>query len=197
MDARREHQQDNTHQPNRSQAAGRRSLWLWLVCGILLCQLAGVTAWSRYRLNRDGKGVAVVASLVTEAEFSMVVQDMPTKPGERTTMNFMVTNFEGNRVSETRLQYTVKPETAGNLPLKFTLSPNETEGTVDGDWIASGDVERNQNSAPGFLRQGEKITHHYTLTIDWPLETGDGDDQYADEIDYVKVRIHANQVSPE
>lgn len=194
MDVRREHQQENTRQANHSQAAGRRSLWLWLVCGILLCQLGGVTAWSRYRLSRDGGGNAVVASLVTEAEFSMVVQEMPTKPGERTSMNFKVTNYEGNRVSETRLQYTVKPETAGNLPLKFTLSPN---GTADGDWIAAGVVECNQESDPGFLRQGETITHHYTLTIDWPLETGAGDDQYADEIDYVKVRIHAKQVSPE
>ena len=95
------------------------------------------------------------------------------------------------------LQYTAKPETAGNLPLKFTLSPNESGITVDGDWIAQGDVEGNHESQPGRLRQGEKITHHYMLTISWPLGTGDSDDQYADEIDYVRVRIHANQVSPE
>ena len=197
MDVRRELQQEYTRQPIYARTVSRKSLWLWLICGILLCQLVGTTAWSRYRLNLDGKGTGAIASLVTEAEFSMDVKDLPTKPGESTAMNFIVTNYEGNRVSETLLQYAAKLETAGNLPLKFTLSPNESAGTVDGNWIAQGDVEGNQDSPSGFLRQGEKIAHHYTLTISWPLEDVEADDQYADEVDYVRVRIHANQVLPE
>ena len=197
MDVRSEYQQEYTRQPIYVRTVSRKSLWLWLICGILLCQMVGTTAWSRYRLNLDGKGTGAIASLVTEAEFSMDVKDLPTKPGESTAMNFMVTNYEGNRVSETLLQYAAKLETAGNLPLKFTLSPNESAGAVDGNWIAQGDVEGNQDSPSGFLRQGEKIAHHYTLTISWPLEDVEADDQYADEVDYVRVRIHANQVLPE
>ena len=198
MDVRREHQQENTDRVRGIGTGRRKTLWLWLICGILLCQLTGITAWSRYHKEIKAGGTGVVARLVTDAEFSIQVESLPTKPGESTAMNFMVTNYEGERVSETLLQYTVKPETAGNLPLKFSLSPNETGGIVDENWITAGALEGNQDSAPGFFRQGEKITHHYTLTISWPVETtGENDDQYADEVDYVKVRIHANQVSPE
>jgi len=189
MDARRNDQLKYTYGP--------KSLWLWLICGILVCQAAGITAWSRYSQKRDGEGNAVIASLVTEAEFSIDVNTLPTKPGENTIVNFMVTNYEGNHVSETLLQYTARLETAGNLPLKFSLAPSESGGTVDGNWIASGEVEGNHDSPPGYLRQGEKVAHYYTLTVSWPLETGDSDEQYADEIDYVRIKIHANQVSPE
>ena len=196
MDKRQEQQQESGYRPRSLRTRSRKPLWLWLICGILLCQMAGITAWSSYRKKLEGKGTAVVASLVTDAEFSMDVKTLPAKPGESTAMNFMVTNYEGDRVSETLLQYKAKPETAGNLPLKFYLAPNETGVTVDDSWIAEGNIEGNSESGPGLLRQGEKTTHHYTLTISWPIETGDSDEEYADEIDYVKVNIHANQVSP-
>ena len=197
MDVRSEYQQGSIHRMKRPGSGRRRSLWLWLICGILLCQMAGTTAWSRYSQKRTGGGTGVVASLVTEAEFHIDVQKLPTKPGESTAMNFMVTNYEGDRVSETYLQYAARIETAGNLPLTFFLSPNESGVTADGNWIAAGDIGGNTDSRPGILKQGEKVTHHYTLTINWPVETGASDEQYADEVDYVRVRIHANQVAPE
>ena len=189
---------DEARQIKKRAAVNRRrsSVWLWMIVGILLCQIAGTAAWSQFRYRGDGDGQARIARLVTNMEFDIIAGDLPEKPGETTQLNFMVTNFEEDRVSDAQLQYTAELNTAGNLPLTFYLSPNEAGGTTDGNWIMEGSMTGNTVSQPGILRHGEKITHRYTLSISWPPETEAEDYQYADEIDYVRIRIHAEQVSP-
>ena len=184
--------------PSSGWTAGKRirPLWSWLICGILLCQLAGTAAWSRYRDISDGGGSAVIACLVSGTEFRIDAGSLPTRPGETTQVAFEVTNYEGIHVSETLLQYTVEPETAENLPLIFYLKRDETKGAADTEWIPEGSIAGNHASQAGLLQAGIKTTHRYILTVGWPVETGTGDYEYADEIDYVQIRVHANQVSP-
>lgn len=172
----------------------RRPWWLWLICGILICQAAGTAAWSQYRKQESGIGEAAIARLVTGTDFSITAGTLPKKPGDTTEVRFAVTNYEGNHVSETMLQYTAEPRTEGNLPLTFYL---RRDGAADAKWIPEGLMTGNTASSPGILEPGRKSTHSYILTISWPLESGAGDYQYADEVDYVQIRIHARQVSPE
>ena len=174
----------------------RPRVWLWMTCIILIVGVVGTTAWSKYTNQRDGGGKAVIASLVNHTEFTIDTTTLPSKPGQTTTVKFKVTNFEGSRICETMLHYTLLPETAGNLPLTFTLSRDESAGAANGNWIPAGSVAGNTASTEGTFEAGQAETHRYTLTIAWPVEASDGDAIYADEVDYVRLKIHASQVSP-
>ena len=168
-------------------------LWLYLICGILICGTAGTAAWSGYRQHLEGSGMTKIALLVNGSEFTIDSGPLPRKPGESTQVKFKTTNYEGEKVSEAMMGYTVTPETAGNLPLKFTLSRDESAAAANGNWIAAGNLTGNVPSAQGIFEAGEKAVHHYILTISWPV--GGEDEAYAEEIDYVRIRIHAEQVS--
>ena len=168
-------------------------LWLYLICGILICGLTGTIAWSGYRQSREGSGAAKIAQLVNGSEFTIDPDSLPRKPGESTQVKFKTANYEGEKVSEAMMGYTVTPETAGNLPLEFTLSRDESTTAANKNWIAPGNLTGNVPSTQGIFEAGEKAVHHYILTISWPV--GGEDEAYAEEIDYVRIRIHAEQVS--
>lgn len=168
---------------------------LWLVCAILACTIVGVPSWSRYRKQLDGMGNAAIARLAVGSEIQIDAGTLPEKPGDSTRVAFVVINEKAGAVSEAQLQYRVTPETAGNLPLKFTLTRDESQGTADGNWIPTGSIAGNAASTAGILPPGERSVHRYTITIAWPESTEDNAD-YADEIDYVRIRIRAEQVSP-
>lgn len=174
----------------------RGSLWLRLICGILCCGAITTAAWSRYQFHNGGRGEAVVARFVTGSEFHIDPASLPQKPGETTQVKFMVTNFEGEQVSEAMLGYQVTPETAGNLPLTFQLNRDEASVAADSNWIPDGELTGNTASTDGIFQAGQAAVHHYRLTINWPvLEDGENAD-YADEVDYVRVKIQARQISP-
>jgi len=197
MDRRQEDQQEARSRTLRPKARRRRSLWLWMICGILLCQMAGTAAYSRYRIEKAGSGIAQVACFATGMSF-IDVTDLPKKPGESTDMKFAVTNHEGGRTSETLLYYTATMETAGNLPLEFTLSRDESQGEhADDNWIKNGSLTGNTASPQGSLPLGTAATHRYTLRVSWPVNTDTDDYEYADEIDYVRIKIQAKQASPQ
>ena len=196
MDRRQEQQQESGYRPKRLKILSRKSLWLWMICGILLCQFAGTAAYSRYRMEKTVDGAALIACFATGMKF-IDVTNLPEKPGESTDMKFTVTNHDGARTSETLLSYTVVLETAKNLPLEFTLSRDESQGDYgDANWIENGKLAGNTASGEGKLPLGTAATHRYILNINWPLETDADDYEYADEIDYVRIRIQAKQVSP-
>lgn len=193
MSVRKGYQREEVH---RVHSRSRGPVWLWLICGILICQTAGTAAWSRYRKQVEASGEALVARLATGTEFQMDAAVLPEKPGESKDVTFTVTNYDGSFVSDTMLQYTAEIKTAENLPLKFQLKHNRTAGVADTDWIPEDTLAGNTASRTGSFLPGEKATHSYTLSIIWPLETGEADCEYADEIDYVQIQIHAKQVSP-
>ena len=197
MDKRQEQQQESGYRPKHSEIRSRKSLWLWMICGILLCQFAGTAAYSRYRMEKTAGGHALIACFTTGMKF-IDVTDLPEKPGESTDMKFTVTNHDGGRTSETLLYYTAALETAGNLPLEFTLSRDESQGeAADDNWIKNGKLTGNTVSDKGSLPPGTAATHRYILHISWPKETDTDNYDYANEIDYVRIRIQANQASPQ
>ena len=196
MDVRREDRRENIRRKKRLGAGRRRALWLWMICGILLCQIVGTAAYSRYRMEKTGDGESRIACFATGMKF-IEVMNLPEKPGESTDMKFSVTNHEGDRTSETLLYYTVTMETAGNLPLEFTLSRDESQGDhADDNWIGNGKLTGNTASGQGSLPLGTAVIHRYILKVSWPMEQDTDNYEYADEIDYVRIRVQAKQASP-
>ena len=174
----------------------RKPVRLWLICGILACMLLGVPTWSRYRKNIESEGSAVIARLAVGSDINIEAGSLPKRPGESTETTFTVTNEKNGAVSEVKLQYHMKLETANNLPLTFALVHDETQGAADQNWIAAGSIAGNTTIGPGAFFPGEKAAHRYILTIGWP-ESAEADDvDYADEIDYVRLKIHAEQEGP-
>ena len=170
---------------------------LWMICAILVCMTFGVPSWSRYRAQVESGGQAVIARLAVGSEINIDAVTLPEKPGTSTQVTFAVTNEDHGNVSETRLQYSVTPETGENLPLTFTLTRDQSKGAADDNWIPDGStVAANTASVEGTFPPGQGAVHRYIMTIGWPEDQESDNADYADEIDYVRLKIRAVQASP-
>lgn len=187
-----------------ARSGGRRTLdrrrtpvRLWMICGILVCMTFGVPSWSRYRAQVVSSGQAVIACLAVGSEINIDAGTLPKKPGTSTQVIFAVTNEENGKVSETELRYHVTPETGENLPLTFTLTQDPSKGPADDNWISDGStVAANTASVEGTFPPGQGAVHRYIMTIGWPEDQESDNADYADEIDYVRLKIRAVQASP-
>lgn len=175
------------------------SLWVYLICMILACGAVGTAAWSKYGKKSEGGGAAYVARLVTDySDFTIVPENLPKKPGESVPVEFAVANFDGGKVCEAALSYTVTALTVGNLPLTFRLDRDQSSAGADSSWIAAGSLDGNTASPAGNFLPGTEAEHRYRLTISWPVDAaGSGNDEdYAGELDYVRIQIKTEQELP-
>lgn len=176
-------------------------LWVYLLyLGLVTSLILSVTL-AKYVSTAEGTGTATVAAMAGGGEpIQMVLDDM--YPGQTKTLKFMVVNYTNDTVSEVAMDYTIKVETTGNLPLTFQLTAEKAAGTSsEGTTVAAGEITADQIGQPltgGFfpLVAGEdgtlaKQEHVYTLTATWPEENNNVD--YADEIDLVTITVEASQ----
>lgn len=192
-------------------------LWVYLLyLGLVTSLILSVTL-AKYASTATGTGTATVAAMAGgdgKAEskpIQMLLSDL--YPGQSKSLKFEVVNYNvdtvnGNRVSEVAMDYTIKVETTGNLPLTFTLSKVTEETSATGSTVVdkaeSGklDLAPDQMGTPlegGFFpleidpatNKLMKQEHVYTLTAIWPAEESNID--YVDEIDLVTVTVEASQ----
>jgi len=174
-------------------------LWVYLLyLGLVTSLILSVTL-AKYASSASGTGTATVAAMAGSVEgkpISMLLDNL--RPGgEARTLDFQVVNYSGDAISEVALDYEIKVETTGNLPLTFALSADGTENVVQtGPVLQDSTVGENGTaeqvlSGGAFPLTGEKQAHAYTLTVTWPEEKNDAG--YADEIDLVTVTVTARQ----
>ncbi len=178
----------------RIQRKTHSRLWVYLLyLGLVTSLILSVTL-ARYTSSAQGTGAATVAALAGGGTLSAGSIEMPLTDlfpgGEPKALDFQVINYTGGVVSEVAMDYTIKVETTGNLPLRFTLTADPGENRVGGGEILKGRME--ETLTGGFFPlTGEKQVHKYTLTAQWPA--GESDAGYANEVDLVTVTVEARQ----
>lgn len=148
---------------------------------LLILTTIGLGTLARYYSSVEGSGSATAAYYVSDApEFT--IDELPTQPGEKTTTSFTITNTKNEKTAETKLQYTLEFITANNIPLQFTTTKGQ-------------DTEKlnpNTQSKVYVMGLGSQ-TDQYTVAIEWPADENDA--KYAGLVDYVKVKLHVEQVA--
>lgn len=147
-----------------------------------------------------------VASFAAEgtADFTVHLENVSPSPESFGTIRFAVRNYEQEQNSQVQLNYTIKVETTGNLPLTFTLQKIDEPETEDPNnrfagpltqtagettvWEASGGV------LPAVEADSDKTQHEYVLSAAWI--TGKTSEDYSHEIDMVTVTVTTQQASP-
>lgn len=116
------------------------------------------------------------------------------KPGDSRTVTLEVTNASNGKVSEVAQAYSIEVETAGNLPLEFTLSQGD---------VAINESSSNTDAKTGFkthvfatddmaFTAGAKSDTAYELTVSWP--EGSKAVKNTDVPDFVQVNINVKQI---
>lgn len=182
----------------RKGKAIRYLLYLALVTSVV----TSVTL-ARYSSGAAGEATAMVAAFVAGDTLDL---DVPLreqlKPGDTQTVDFTVTNFDGSLDNNLVLEYEIRVETTGNLPLEFTLAGEKAneDGSADTEEKYSRlavpaegkPLVWNGGRLPGVMSSGRKI-HSYRLSIHW--RDAESDEQYSDEIDKVGVKIITKQIN--
>lgn len=115
------------------------------------------------------------------------------KPGDTRTVALSVANAKDGAVSEVAQTYDIEVETAGNLPLTFTLSKDGAaiaEATGKSTSTAASKTHVFETDGMAFSAATAE-THDYTLTVAWPSDKDAV--SYADMPDYVQVDINVKQ----
>lgn len=152
--------------------------------GLLIILLVmGAVTLARYTTSLTGTGTATTALYQNDTEFTLTNDDMPTHPGDQRIVAFSVTNTKDAKTAEVAQIYEFTVETAENIPLEFAFSKDG--GTT---WkTASTNTKTNYQSVLGLTAQ----TDNWKIKIIWPDAADDS--KYANEIDYVRIKIHMEQ----
>ena len=112
------------------------------------------------------------------------------KPGDSREIALQVSNADsGGGISEVAQEYDIEVETAGNLPLTYTLMRN---GVSIGSFGEKSSAVHAFASSNMVFAPGNPETHAYTLVANWPAEENGA--KYADVPDYAQVRINVRQI---
>lgn len=169
----------------------------WILClTAAFAALAGVGAvtMSRYTAQALGTGTAAVAAFVSESTITVPVPLLPEQPGGKSETQFRVTNFKGDAISDVTQDYSITIRSTGNLPYTYMLSgenKNQGEGINNSVIMMSAPVVINTPVQGGVLPHTEKVTHTYTLTIQWP--EAKRDPAYSGEVEYISIEINSMQ----
>lgn len=158
-----------------------------IILGILLILLTiGVVTWARYYSSTEGDGSATIAyydSGVAMADFP----SLPTKPGESTQVQITVKNYgDVKKASEVKVKCWVEMETAENLPFIFEV----TTAAIAGSETLLPYQESKDNI---FTLEKLIQSKPYTIKAIWPEDKNDA--KYAGLVDYVKIKVHIEQVT--
>lgn len=154
------------------------------IAGLLIILLImGAVTLARYSSAITGTGTASVALYQNDAEFTLSTDDIPRHPGDNRIVNFKVTNTKDGKTAEVAQLYEFTIETAENIPFVFELSK---DGGTSWKTVKANTKTDDTN----VLKLGEQ-TDNWKIKITWP--DTESDSKYANEIEYVKVRIHMSQ----
>lgn len=171
----------------------RYLLYLALVTSVV----ASVTL-AKFAQVENPTARAELAAFVVGARLDLEVPltDM-LAPGDTKTVEFAVTNFDGDNGTDVVMEYKIEVYTTGNLPLEFSLlGEKEADDSDVVNSVLASSLGPDLTASGGRLpitSQGGKKTHTYRLTIHWP--EAEDSQAYSGEIDRLVVRVITEQAS--
>lgn len=192
--------------PNEEAKGGKTARKKPKLVRYLLILALATTMVASATLARYSSLSAITASMQVAAFASAGTVDFAVdleglSPGNKTprTIQFAVQNYDEKQDCQTALDYTVRVETTGNLPLKFVLRGQTGEIAENNQPAGSlspvSGQEHVWEAAGGKLPPaGERKQHKYELAVTWD-ETAEGLD-YSHEIDMVTVTVTTTQADP-
>lgn len=167
-----------------------------LFCILLMCSLIAGLSYARFASAVGGTGIAHTAAVEMNTTLDLTEELQGMEPGEKREITFAVNNSKDGKLSDVVQNYSVSAATTGNLPLTFTLSPrtDEGQGGAYAGTLTKKDDPPVWSWSGGSLPHSAKISHTYTLTVEWPAaQLGES---LALEIDLVTLTVEAKQGQP-
>lgn len=156
-----------------------------VVGALLILVTAGLGTWARYSQNVQGNG-SVTAAYYTSDVTITDFPSLPTQPGESAETRIEVKTEKDGKVAETKLKYWFEIETAENLPFVFEISSSATATSQ----IVTPHTKSNEFALP-LSNTSQAVP--WTVKVTWPADKNDA--AYAELVDYVKVKVHIEQVT--
>lgn len=154
--------------------------------GLLIILLAmGAVTLARYSSQVQGTGTSTAALFQNDAKFTLTDDDVPKHPGDERIVDFKISNTKDSKTAEVTQTYEFTVETAENIPFTFAFSK---DGGATWKTIAANTKTDYKN----VLSLSEQ-TDNWKIKITWPDTASDS--SYANEVEYVRVRIHMAQKS--
>ena len=163
-----------------------------LLCLVLASFWLMSNIYARYSSTASGSDSARVAIFGHDQSISLTNENGMTglKPGDSRTYTVKVANYKGEIVSEVALKYNLEIVTAGNLPLKYTISKDGKEiGFYE---ETSDDVKRTITNDDMKFSAGTKNEENYAIQISWPSDKNDA--SYAGIPDDITLNINVEQI---
>ena len=161
-----------------------------LLLVVLLTSHAVSGVFAKYSTAASASDTARVALFGHSESIDLSNWVANLKPGDSREIALRVSNANsGGETSEVAQAYDIEVETAGNLPLAYTLMR---------DGVPIGSFGEKSSAAHAFASDamafapGNPETHTYALVVNWPAE--ENSVKYADVPDYAQVRINVRQV---
>lgn len=157
-----------------------------IILGILLILITiGLGTWARYTSGIEATGSVTAAKYVTDVQ-TINFDDLPTQPGETTTVDFHISTFKDGEYAETKVNYWFEFETAGNLPFTFDIYDGSGNRLLQQGLAAN---TKSNVFELDLMPTGYRRPHR--VKINWPVNKNDA--KYAELVDYVKVKVHMEQ----
>lgn len=161
-----------------------------LLLAVLVTSHAVSGVFAKYTTEGSAMDTARVALFGHSESIDLSGWTADLKPGDTRSIKLEVSNAKSDgTVSEVAQAYDIEVETAGNLPLTYTLAcDRQTVGSFDEKATASHTFSSDDMA----FKAGVKKSASYTLNVSWP--SGKNGSEYADIPDYVQVHISVRQI---
>ena len=174
------------------QYISRIEKWIRYILAVLLC-LVLISFWMMSNLfakyateasGQDGARVALFGQSET-IDVKQLTKDMV--PGDSSSYKLKVTNQTGSEVSEVAQTYEIEVQTAGNLPLTYTLK--NSDGTTIGTFSESEAKSSTFSNADMKFEAKKAKAHEYTLEVKWPEEEKSAELQGIPDFTKITIKV--------
>lgn len=185
---------------------------VYLLLAVVATMLATTGTLAKYSSQFSASTVLNVAAFAGGGSFDFDLdEDLENMyPADTRTVYFAVQNYEDGQDCDVAMEYQVRLETTGNLPLNFTLRRKTDGGNEKGEAVGALEISApaaGEEPIPGvtYVAAGGKLpvasaddgrtVHAYELEVSWPPEYNDM--KYSGKVDEVTVTVIAEQVRPD
>ena len=167
-----------------------------LLAAVMLTSHAVSGVMARYTTAGSSGDEARVALFGHDESIDLSTWAESMVPGDTRSFVLTVSNVRGENISEVAQSYDIEVQTAGNLPLKYSLERTTSDNKVAKDFDSfteSSDKKTNTFSDDGMtFSPGVARLDTYKLTVEWPAN----ENSYtrADIPDFVQININVKQI---
>lgn len=163
--------------------AGQQKNWIMrIACVLLVMVLISMQLvsglYARFAVEGSGGDSARAAAFVfeTQEKESSRYLDLNKikKPGDSQTYTFIVSNRNGNIVSEAAESYSFTVQLNGSMPLICNISKEDSQTVLEAEISeTTQSLPVTETQTAGTFEASEGRNDTYTLTVSWPEEKND------------------------